>query len=88
MFEIKAILQAVIDGELNFERAYIRRRRGEQFRIRSHTQVPPRPACTIDINRDIGWCMALNWLIKRHNIAAVQIQSAECFSNSFSNKCN
>jgi len=75
MFELDTILEAVIEGDLNFERAYIRRRRGEKFRIRSHSQVSPRPACTIDTDRVRGWKMALKWLMKRHNITAVNIQS-------------
>ena len=74
MFSIEEIIQECITGQLNFDRAFIRLRRGHRFPIKNWKDVPSLPAKCAKKNRILGWKSALQTLVHQFQIVDVYRQ--------------
>ena len=77
MFAIDAILLANLTGELNFDRSYIRLRRGHQFKVRSWEDIEPVPGQRIQTDPTRGMFHLLHWISRRNQIDQLYIQGKD-----------
>ena len=76
MFSIEEIITECITGQLTFDRAFIRLRRGQKHPIKNWKDTPAKPAKSVQINRILGWKSALKTLMHQFQIQDVYRQDA------------